>query len=242
MMIMYTMDGCGFCAKAKQMFANELNSGEMMLKSPAEAPPGVSGFPTFAYNGKMHSGLPSSKEELYAKLGYQMENYQGSKWSGPPPYLPAGGCRCTDETLMSGCSATPNKKCSKNKERGSCGSNSSCVYVDEYSGCNHAKQCGGTASTDAIMFYNMKGCPHCMAAEQTLAREIQNGMVVMKDASEAPKGMFQGFPAFHNPSTNMKSLGAPKSYDDLLMKLSQKENYMPVAKRMQMMHSLVGVI
>ena len=95
------------------------------------------------------------------------------------------------------------------------------------------------------MFYNKKGCPHCNAAEKTLAAQIENGMVVMKDASEAPHGMFQGYPAFYNPSTNMKTLGAPKSYDELLMKLSKKENYMPAPPRgnmYKMMHSLAGVM
>jgi glutaredoxin len=73
--IFYSMNGCGYCQKAKQMFNDEISSGLMVVKPASEAPDGVRGFPTFAYNNKMHSGLPGSKKELYTKLNYSNEGY-----------------------------------------------------------------------------------------------------------------------------------------------------------------------
>ena len=75
----YNMNGCGYCMKAKQMFAAEIESGEIIEKSSREAPPGTRGFPTFTANGKSHSGLPASKAELYSKLGVSMEKYKAPR-------------------------------------------------------------------------------------------------------------------------------------------------------------------
>ena len=72
----YSMDRCGFCNQAKAMFKDEIASGEMVVKPSSEAPAGTRGFPTFTANGKSHSGLPRSKEELYSKLGVSKEKYK----------------------------------------------------------------------------------------------------------------------------------------------------------------------
>ena len=69
------MNTCGYCQKAKQMLANEIANNEIVVEPASSAPAGVSGFPTFIYNGKMHSGLPQSKQQLYTKLGYSVEGY-----------------------------------------------------------------------------------------------------------------------------------------------------------------------
>lgn len=76
----YNMTGCGYCSKAKTMFAAEIASGEMLVKDAKDAPQGTRGFPTFTNNGQSHSGLPGSKQELYSKLGYSgsTENYQNN--------------------------------------------------------------------------------------------------------------------------------------------------------------------
>ena len=69
------MNGCGFCTKAKQMFAKELRSGKMVEKDASEAPEDVPGFPTFqcVKTGKKHSGLPQSKDDLYEVISaYEM--------------------------------------------------------------------------------------------------------------------------------------------------------------------------
>jgi glutaredoxin len=71
----YSMPGCGFCVKAKNLFAAELASGEMIVLPSSQAPKGTTGFPTFTANGMSHTGLPSSKAELYNKLGVR-EKYQ----------------------------------------------------------------------------------------------------------------------------------------------------------------------
>jgi glutaredoxin len=66
--LFYSMQGCGYCTKAKQMFAEELASGEMIEKPAHEAGDGVNGFPHFKSEYGEHTGLPRSKEALYAKL------------------------------------------------------------------------------------------------------------------------------------------------------------------------------
>jgi glutaredoxin len=81
---LFVMPGCGYCTKAKSMFSNEISSGKMKLKPHTSAPQGVRGFPTFTFGDKSHSGLPSSKKELYNKLGYSHEGY--SHVSSPPSH------------------------------------------------------------------------------------------------------------------------------------------------------------
>ena len=79
----YSMGGCGFCDKAKAMFKDEIASGEMVVKPSSEAPAGTRGFPTFTANGKSHSGLPRSKEDLYSKLGVSKSSFSKEKYKAP---------------------------------------------------------------------------------------------------------------------------------------------------------------
>ena len=71
----YSMPGCGFCQRAEELFSTELGNGTMVKKPSSEAK-GVTGFPHFTFNEKTHTGLPSSKAELYTKLDFNVENYQ----------------------------------------------------------------------------------------------------------------------------------------------------------------------
>ena len=72
---LYTMNGCGFCVKAKKMFDNEIRSGEIKVLDAKYAQGKFRGFPTFTYKNRHHSGLPRSKHELYDKLKYNKEHY-----------------------------------------------------------------------------------------------------------------------------------------------------------------------
>lgn len=77
--IFYNMEGCGYCMKAKQLLKKEIDNKEIIVRPSSEAPADTEGFPTFvAANGKMYSGLPSSKEELYSNLGFK-EKYQDNQ-------------------------------------------------------------------------------------------------------------------------------------------------------------------
>ena len=67
--ILYSMEGCGYCVKAKKMFHDEILSMKMVVEPSSNAPSEVNGFPTFSYNGTLHSGLPQTKQQLYDKLG-----------------------------------------------------------------------------------------------------------------------------------------------------------------------------
>jgi arsenate reductase-like glutaredoxin family protein len=66
----YHMEGCGFCKKAMEMLRELIERGVIEVVPHTEAPADVRGFPHFmASNGKSHTGLPKSPEELMSKLG-----------------------------------------------------------------------------------------------------------------------------------------------------------------------------
>ena len=77
MIILYAMDRCGFCTRAKSELRNEIDSGLVVVKGTSEAPAGVKGFPHFVNtkNGKSHSGY-APKDELFKSLGVNNEGYE----------------------------------------------------------------------------------------------------------------------------------------------------------------------
>ena len=79
-----------------------------------------------------------------------------------------------------------------------------------------------------IEFYHMKNCGFCNKAKELLKPHIELGHIVVKDASEAPGGLFTGFPGFKSPKTGKTHMGLPESYDALAKKLGHVvENYHP---------------
>ena len=85
MIIFYSMKGCGFCTKAKDMLKDEIAQGLVIVKPSSEAPEGINGFPHFtSSNGGSHTGAPSSKEELFKKLkvGKEGFNNESSRSTG----------------------------------------------------------------------------------------------------------------------------------------------------------------
>lgn len=70
----YSADWCGFCKRAKEMLKNEIDNGIIVVLPHSEAK-GASGFPHFEYNGKTHTGLPSSPDKLKEALGYKKESF-----------------------------------------------------------------------------------------------------------------------------------------------------------------------
>ena len=75
MIILYVMNGCGFCVKAKEELKNEINSGLVIIKDSSEIK-GVLGFPFFLNqkNGKTHQGY-APKNQLFKKLGIYNEEF-----------------------------------------------------------------------------------------------------------------------------------------------------------------------
>lgn len=78
--VFYSMGSrCGFCVMAEKMLNSEIASGEIVVVEASQANGKFQGFPSFENkkNGKTHTGLPKSKEELYQKLGVSQtrENY-----------------------------------------------------------------------------------------------------------------------------------------------------------------------
>lgn len=79
--IFFTMEGCGFCMKAKQELEKELKNGLVHLQDAKDAPSGVSGFPHFVNfkSGKSHTGY-APKDKLFESLGVLItENYEPPK-------------------------------------------------------------------------------------------------------------------------------------------------------------------
>ena len=73
----YNMPGCGFCKKAMEMLKELIDNGTIEVRPHTEA--NSQGFPHFENptNGKTHTGLPKSSQELVQKLsGSSVENYR----------------------------------------------------------------------------------------------------------------------------------------------------------------------
>lgn len=80
--ILYSLGkNCLYCVKAEEMFKEEIKSGEIQVLE-AQNDGRFVGFPSFENksNGKTHTGLPDSKEELYNKLEVSMENFQNESF------------------------------------------------------------------------------------------------------------------------------------------------------------------
>ncbi len=78
-----------------------------------------------------------------------------------------------------------------------------------------------------IIFYSMGNrCGHCVNAEKNiLNKQIADGKIQVLPASQAPSGKFNGFPAFVSKVTGKSTMGAPKSYEDLVNKLGHKTEH-----------------
>lgn len=118
----YSMSGCHFCDKAKNILKQQIDNGTIIIKLSSEAKGEFNGFPSFKnhQNGKTHSGCPQSYEDLKQLLDYSenKENYQhnnlqvsdiakkccsGLKFKGTKPNKPFkyGLCLCfTSESIL----------------------------------------------------------------------------------------------------------------------------------------------
>ena len=95
--LLYVMDGCGYCDKAEKLLQNEINTGEIVKKNSKEAPQGLfNGFPGFlnTSNRLTHTGLPSNKDQLYSKLGLYNDSLS--------PQLQKPGIFCTTTPFTPG--------------------------------------------------------------------------------------------------------------------------------------------
>ena len=70
----------------------------------------------------------------------------------------------------------------------------------------------------AIILFSMNGCGFCQKAKQLLKKLIDAGMIEVKDAKDAPKGV-RGFPFFLNTENNEQMTGYPGTIDNLMKKL-----------------------
>lgn len=78
--VFFEMQGCGHCVRSKQVLADVIAQGLVVVKPASEAPEFAKGFPAFLSesNGKTHLGAVSSYEELCKLLEHNVENFQFS--------------------------------------------------------------------------------------------------------------------------------------------------------------------
>ena len=78
--IFFSMNSCGFCDKAGKLLEKHIHCGKIIKKPHTDANGKFSGFPAFlnTANGKTHTGLPSSAESLFEKLGYKDDTGYGA--------------------------------------------------------------------------------------------------------------------------------------------------------------------
>ena len=96
-LIFFSMDSCGFCGKAENLLKKYIHCGKIKKKPHTDANGKFSGFPAFlnTANGKTHTGLPSSAESLFEKLGYR----DGDDPDPDPPDAPP---KVTDYYVVDG--------------------------------------------------------------------------------------------------------------------------------------------
>ena len=73
-LIFFSMgNSCGYCVKAENLLKKHIHCGKIIKKPHTDANGKFSGFPAFlnTANGNTHTGLPSSAESLFEKLGYR---------------------------------------------------------------------------------------------------------------------------------------------------------------------------
>lgn len=65
----YSMPGCIYCSKSKELLRNEIKNKTVVIKPYTEAPRHVRGFPYFQANKKSFSGYPGTVSNLFRSLG-----------------------------------------------------------------------------------------------------------------------------------------------------------------------------
>jgi glutaredoxin len=74
---LFTLTNCHHCKNAKQLLADEINTGAVLVQDSSFAPKNVNGFPHFTYKNKSFTGYPHTKDKLYNELSYTIEKYHG---------------------------------------------------------------------------------------------------------------------------------------------------------------------
>ena len=95
-LIFFSMgNSCGYCVKAENLLKKHIHCGKIIKKPHTDANGKFSGFPAFlnTANGKTHTGLPSSAESLFEKLGYRDDTGYGPD---PEPDQDLGQTKVTD--------------------------------------------------------------------------------------------------------------------------------------------------
>jgi hypothetical protein len=88
------MPGCGFCAKAKYILSDLINSGDVSILPSSSAPRNVSGFPYFEnpMNGMSYTGCPKTVDHLLQNLNLlsMINNLSNNNIPPKVPTMPTG--------------------------------------------------------------------------------------------------------------------------------------------------------
>jgi glutaredoxin len=232
--LFYSTNGCGYCDQAKNLFDKQIKEGVIVVKGPHDAPAGVRGFPHFKSEdtGKEQSGLPKSFLSLTAALGYKnTESFRYSQTEIFFYYMKGCGyCEKAMQMLASHISSGMISVKGSNEAPPRCAGFphfKSVITGLEKSGLPSSFQSlvtelghtnGQHSQENNIYLYTTNNCTFCEQAISLLQTEIDKGIVVVKNASDAPSTV-SGFPYFLNPSNNKSMMGLPSSSQILFSEL-----------------------
>ena len=111
MITFYAMQDCPHCQSAMNLLEEEISNNKVVVRPHTQAPPEARGFPYFVSGDNVFVGVPSSKTQLFQRLGlYQiLETYCkkcSPNWVSPPVCA-------TPPTWSNGCIAPQIKNWSK---------------------------------------------------------------------------------------------------------------------------------
>ena len=230
---------CGHCVNTeKNILKKEIAAGKVVVLPASQAPKGkFQGFPAFVSDltGKSSMGAPKSYNQLAKKLGHHDHHDHHEKYSHPEIIfysMPGCGyCVKAEQLLKKQIQDGTVIKKSASEANGQF--NGFPAFVSTKTGKSHTglppsynhltKKLGHhdhheKYSHPEIIFYSMPGCGYCVKAEQLLKKQIQDGTVIKKSASET-NGQFNGFPAFVSTKTGKSHTGLPQSYEHLAAKI-----------------------
>jgi len=228
--ILFVLNGCGFCVKAQKILESEIKEGRVEIKAHTDAKglKWARGFPCLVRlkDGKGVLGCPNSFTDLMEKLDKsditldKMELSKFNKIKLPPkmkavqrksivpmknkeikPILNHDNKEHIKSILKKKGKALPSKpKSSKEGFMKIAAEN--------------------VGSSSKIMFYSMMTCPYCKQAQTMLDEYIRKGIIMVIPHTEAPKDV-TSFPYFS--WNNKNEYGLPKSSEALFEKLGYKQ-------------------
>ena len=241
--ILFVLNGCGFCVKAQKILESEIKEGRVEIKPHTDAKglKWARGFPCLVRlkDGKGVLGCPNSFADLMEKLDKSditLEKMELSKFNKIklPPKMKAAQRK----------SIVPMKNKEHIKHVVNHDNKEHIKHVVNHDNKEHIKSilkkkgkalpskpksskegfmkiaAENAGPSSKIMFYSMMTCPYCRQAQTMLDEHIRKGIIMVIPHTEAPKDV-TSFPYFS--WNNKNEYGLPKSPETLFEKLGYKQ-------------------